>query len=124
MTSQKKALGTGLENLTVKKAQARGLRAKKQPLSGAIKGLPNDVVIESDLERVLAECKVRAVNLNARGERIISIDLEWLNKVTTNAAKEDFDYGVVLFRPKGSPKVYAVLNADVLLDTLAKHLAR
>ena len=64
MTSQKKALGTGLENLTVKKAQARGLRAKKQPLSGAIKGLPNDVVID---ERVLVECKVRAVKLNPKG---------------------------------------------------------
>ncbi len=75
-------------------------------------------------ERVLVECKVRAVKLNPKGQRIISIDLEWLNKVTANAADKDFDFGVVLFRPKGSPKVYAVLDADVLLDTLAKHLAR
>jgi Holliday junction resolvase len=118
MTSQKKLLGTALENQLVKKATNRGLRAKKQPLSGALKDQPNDVVIESNLDRVLAECKVRAVKIDAKGTRIISLDLDWLSKVTRNAAAFGFDAGVVVFRPKGSPKLYGVLNLDVLLALL------
>ena len=82
------------------------------------------MIIESDLELALIECKVRAVKIDPKGKRIISLDLEWLNKVTTNAAAFGFDLGVVLFRPKGSPKVYAVLEADVLLDTLARRSNR
>jgi hypothetical protein len=77
-------------------------------------------VIESDKAKALIECKVRAVKLNAKGARIISLDLEWLSKVTTNAAAFGFDVGAVIFRPKGSPKLYAVIDADDLLDLLTR----
>jgi hypothetical protein len=76
-------------------------------------------VIESDQERALVECKVRAVKLNPKGARIISLDLDWLSKVTTNAAAFGFDLGAVIFRPKGSPKLYAVMDADDLLELLS-----
>jgi hypothetical protein len=79
-----------------------------------MKEFPSDVVIE----RILVECKVRAAKVVARGKRIISFDLEWLNKVIDNAAQHGFEMGVVIFRPKGSPKRYVVLEEEAFLDLL------
>ncbi|MDE2105045.1 MAG: hypothetical protein KGL39_47845 [Patescibacteria group bacterium] len=64
---------------------------------------------------------MRAVKLTAKGARIFSFDLEWLNGVIDHAAKHDeFDMGAVVFRPKGSPKLYAVIDADDLLELLKR----
>lgn len=119
MPNQRKKLGSALETKALKKAQSQGLKAKKQPLSGALPGMPNDLVIEYVNGSALIECKVRATTLDAKGKRIISIDLDWMNKVVSNAAAHDFELGVLMVRPKGSSKVYAVLDADVLLGMLA-----
>jgi hypothetical protein len=59
--------------------------------------------------------------MDARGKRIIPFDLEWLAKVTAHADEHDeFDMGAVVFRPKGSPKLYAVIDADDLLELLKR----
>lgn len=110
MTTQRKALGKALE-----KKVARLGDGKVQPLSGVLADYPNDVA----LEHALVECKVRSVHLDAKGKRILSIDLDWLAKVQANAKKEDFDFGMVAVRPKGSPKVYALLDLTDLLELLS-----
>lgn len=113
MPNRNKALGRRLE----KKVAQMG-DGHVQPLSGVLADFPNDV----DLGRVLVECKVRSAALNARGEKHITIDLDWLKKVTANAKREGFDFGIVAVRAKGSRKVYALLDLDDLLPLLNVNL--
>lgn len=96
--------------------QKVGRRAKRQPLSGALASDPGDVVID---ERLLAECKVRSVHLDARGRRILSIDYDWLLDVTAKAKRAGFDGGaLVTIRPKGSKNILALVDLRWLLDHL------
>jgi hypothetical protein len=116
VSNQRKALGTALETRLVKVARALGLRASRQPLSGALKDYPGDVVVEEGL----VEAKVRSVRLNARGERILSIDLGWLEKVEAEAKRAGFEWSAVIVRPKNSPRLLCLIDADLLLELLRR----
>lgn len=100
------------ERTVVAKARAAGIEARRVPLSGAVREMPGDV----DLGAVLAECKVRAAHLDARGARILSLDLDWLDKVRAEAAPRP---GVVIARAKGSPRSYVLCDLDLFLALLA-----
>ena len=114
MSNPRKQLGSALESRVVEKAESRGLTSKKQPLSGALKGYPNDVVIED----VLAECKVRSHLLNTKGQRYIRLELDWLAGVEENAKKEGFDAGVLVVNAKHSPTPKVLVDLDFFLDLL------
>jgi hypothetical protein len=117
MTNKNKALGTGLENRAVEKAQKKGLPAKKQPGSGVFKGYPSDVVLA---ERVLGECKVRSVEVTSRGAKVAPFEYGWVDKVIEEAKSTGFDFGVVIFQPKAVRKQYAVMEFETFLDILVQ----
>lgn len=114
MANPKKKLGTALEKRIEADAKAAGLKATKQPLSGVLKDYPNDVVVED----ILVEAKVRAVRLNAKGARIVAIDLDWLDGVMKNAAKAGFRGAVVVIRPKNSERLLTLMLFSSFLDML------
>lgn len=114
MANPKKRLGTGLEKRIVADARAAGKRANKQPLSGVLNDYPNDAVVED----ILVEAKVRAVRLDAKGKRIISIDLDWLDGVLKNAAKNGFETGIVVIRPKNSERLLTLMLFSSFLEML------
>lgn len=98
----------------VKKARAKGLKATKQPLSGILPDYPNDVVIENGLYEV----KRRVVRLNAKGARILSLDLDWLDGVQKNAKREGFEGAAVFVRPANSPRLLVLVEDDFFLQLL------
>lgn len=114
MTSRQKRLGSSLEKAIVKQAKEAGLEARLQPLSGMMKDLPNDAVVDD----VLLECKVRAPLLSSSNEKSFRIDLGWLQKVSGNASKHGFRFGAVVFRLKGSQQKYVAMRYDDLLQLL------
>lgn len=117
MPNQKKALGRSLEKSHETKAQARGLRAKRQPLSGALPDYKGDTVVE---ERALGEGKVRSVRVNPAGKRMITLDLDWLHKVEDEAQSAGFEFAYVFFRPKGTKRCYVLLGEEEFLDLMAE----
>ena len=84
--------------------------AMRQVASGAIEGLKGDI---SD-PVVLAECKEYEV-INARGEKIISIDKHWLDKIFQEA-KDASKYPALFYRYKGSEEVYIVQDERIWMD--------
>lgn len=100
-------------------AQEAGLKASKQPMSGILKDYPNDAVIGEGENSVLVECKVRAVSMNAKGEKQFSFDLEWLKGVMRHAKQHNFRLGCVVFAPKSSQDKYVVLAYSDFLDLLS-----
>lgn len=111
MTSRAKALGKGLEDRLVAKATQSGLPAHKQPLSGALADYPGDVVLDT----LLAECKVRSAVVDARGEKHVPLNLDYLRKVQAQAKRGGFDDGVLVVRAKGSSKPVVVCDLDLFL---------
>ena len=114
MPNTRKQLGTSLEYAVVDKAKAKGLRSRRQPLSGVLKDFPNDV----EIERLLVECKVRSAKLDAKGRKTITLDLDWLHGVVGNAEKAGYEAGVVVVRPKGSQHLYVLADFDYFTDAL------
>jgi hypothetical protein len=111
MPNPRKRLGSDLERKVVADAQARKLKAKKQPLSGALPDEPNDAVIEG----LLVECKVRKAEFNAAGEKHITIEVDWLDKALKNAKKAGYRSAVVVFRQKNSSRLLCIqLFSDFL----------
>lgn len=119
MSNPRKALGTGLENRVVQRAQARGLRANRQPGSGMFRDYPNDVVIEVELPgvgllRLLGECKVRS-----RHPSYIEMQ-EWLEGAQENARKaKTFTGAFLAYNVKGSRTPRVLLDLDLLLNLLS-----
>lgn len=116
MANQRKRLGTALESTVAKLANEAGIAAKKQPLSGVLTDYPNDVAM--DVDGVLAECKVRSVYRDSRGARMLPFDLEWLDKVLKNAKRENFKFGIVVTRPKNSPRLLVTMELENFLEIL------
>lgn len=114
MPNRNKQLGTGLENRVVEKARGAGLDSRKQPLSGVIKDFPADVVIE----RVLAECKVRTAQIDAKGQRYVKLDMDWKEKVDTQASDHGFEAAVVVVNAKGSRNPQVIVSLDFLLKLM------
>lgn len=117
MTTKQKTNGTAAEKTVVKKARAKGLQAKKQPLSGVLPDYPNDVVIEN----ALIEVKRRVTKLNAKGARILSLDLDWLDGVQKNAKREGFEGAAVFVRPANSARLLVLVEDDFFLELLLSH---
>lgn len=109
-----KQLGRNLEHAVVAAAKASGHKAHRQPMSGRIASMPSDVVIDN----LLVEAKVRAVRLDAKGARILSIDLDWLDGVLKNAEKHGFEAGIVVVRPKGSARLLCLVELPYFLGKL------
>lgn len=101
----------------VTKARAKGLTARKQPLSGVLSEYPNDVVIEN----TLIEVKRRVTRLNAKGARILSLDLDWLDGVQRNAKREGFEGAAVFIRPANSARLLVLVEDDFFLRLLVSH---
>lgn len=115
MTTRSKANGTTLERRVVADAKKAGLVARKQPLSGVLADFPNDVQIGD----VLVECKMRAAFLDAKGEKTISLKLDWLHNVIRNAKRVGFRTGILVSRAKGSPQLYVTLEWQDFLELVA-----
>jgi hypothetical protein len=111
MPNRNKQLGTGLENRVVERARNHGLVARKQPLSGALKDFPSDVVIEN----ILGECKVRTASIDAKGQRYVKLDLDWKAKVDDQALDSGFEAAVLVVNAKGSSTPQVVVGLDFFL---------
>lgn len=116
MATRAKANGSALERRVVTTATEAGLRAKKQPLSGVLSDFPNDVQVED----ILAECKMRAAWLDGKGQKTLSLSLDWLHGVVKNAKKAGFRCGVLISRAKGSPQLYVTMAFEDWLDLLKR----
>ncbi len=112
--SRRKQLGTDLENAVVDEAKKAGFSSKKQPMSGQLKDFPADAVIDD----VLVECKVRAVETKVSGAQSVSLDFNWLWKVTGEAKTHGFRFGVVVLRPKGLQRKIVSMRMEDFLDLL------
>jgi Holliday junction resolvase len=119
--NQRKRLGTAFENRLVEEAKKAGFtKSRRQPLSGVLREFPSDAIIEDDTTKILAECKVRAVEIDAAGEKTFRLEFQWVDKVEEQAQRDrSFDFGVVVLQPKGHRRRYAVMSLDSLFQ-LAK----
>lgn len=117
--SKQKTLGTALEHRIVERAQAAGHEASRQPGSGIFAAHPKDFILED----WLGEAKVRATRLNAKGERCITIDLDWLRGVQKAGKEHGFRGGILVVNPKGSRKPIVVLDLDDFLAMLEFHIS-
>jgi hypothetical protein len=120
MSNARKALGKSLENKAAEMANAAGIFAQVQPLSGVLKDFPNDVVIDSPVVSVLVECKVRSAQISG-GEKYITINLDWLKGCIANLARLSrwaTGIGVVCFRAKRSQDLYVLLRYEDFLQLL------
>lgn len=77
-------------------AKVEGLKATRQPLSGVLPDYPSDVIIQD----WLVEVKVRAEKILAKGDRVVPVDFEWLEKVDKNARRSGFRHGIVVVHRK------------------------
>jgi Holliday junction resolvase len=111
VTTQQKALGTGLEERVVKRARERGLEAARQPGSGIFPAFPNDVVVEG----LLGECKVRSRHPN------YSEMQEWLEGCQQNARRAHFRGAFLVYNVKGSRTPRVLLDLDLFLDLLKRN---
>jgi Holliday junction resolvase len=110
MTNQRKELGSGLERRVVARAQAKGLRASRQPLSGILKEYPNDVVVEN----YLGECKVRSEHPSWNEIQ------KWLEGCQAHAKKHGFAGAFLVYNPKGSQTPYVITTLAEYLDLQRK----
>jgi hypothetical protein len=116
MSNQRKALGSALESRVVERAQAAGLCASRQPGSGVFKDFPSDVRVEGGL----VECKVRSAGVDAKGQRYLRIDLDWLRKVKEEAGRSGLEWAAVVVNPKGSRSPMVLLDLEFFLSLLVE----
>jgi hypothetical protein len=124
MSSRAKKLGTAGEKGVVERAEAHGLKARRQPLSGILKEYPHDIHIEAPLGDVLGESKVRSLEVNARGAKTWTILFEWLTETVEAAEKAGYHHAALFVRPKGSQRRYVLIEEAVYLDLLARTATR
>lgn len=114
MTNKRKALGNGLEQRVVDRARYTGLDAHKQPMSGQLKEYPNDAVIE----KTLVECKARTAQIDAKGQRYLRVDLEWLRDVEAHAKESGFEGGVLVVNAKYSSTPKVLIDLEFFLKLM------
>lgn len=114
MANPKKALGNGLEQRVVDRARYAGLQANKQPMSGQLKDYPNDAVIE----KTLVECKARTAQIDAKGQRYLRVDLEWLRDVEAHAKESGFEGGVLVVNAKYSSTPKVLIDLEFFLKLM------
>lgn len=123
MTSKAKKLGTGLEDRLVRKSLEKNLPAQKQPGSGVYQKFKNDVVL-GDTERVLAECKVRSVEIDAQGQRTFRVDMGWWRGVQKNAAADGYSSAALVMNAKYSDQPMALIPLEDYLELLRSRRGR
>lgn len=118
-----KSQGRAFEHKVVAHATNAGLKAKRQPGSGVHKEAPKDVVIydpdapeAARLNHLLVEAKWRTAAINPRGEKSLTLSLDWYRSVQAAAAKEGYSQGFVVVGPKGDRKPLALVDLDWLLS--------
>ena len=116
MTSKAKRLGTGLEDRVVRKAKEKGLRAEKQPGSGVYQRFKSDAVIE----QTLVECKVRSVEIDAKGQKTFRVDMDWWRGVQKNAALDGYSSAALVMNAKYSDQPMALIPLDEYLNLLSQ----
>lgn len=116
MPNQRKNLGRSLENRVVERAVAKGLKARRQPLSGILKDFPRDV----ELENLLVECKVRAAYTTQNGHRMLTLDIDWLRGVQADGKEAGYEQGIVVVNPKGDSSPFVLVDLDWFLSLLTK----
>ena len=91
---------------------AKRLGGKRIPLSGGgtIKG---DVLSK----HVLAECKT-SHTLNAKGEKVMTLQKEWLVKAEEEARAEGKPFAVTEIRFKGDHRSWMLIDSEVLIALL------
>jgi Holliday junction resolvase len=109
MSNPNKTLGSSLETRVVKRAEARGLKAQRQPGSGVYSTFPNDVIVHG----LLGECKVRSAHPS------YSEMQHWLDNVEANARRNGFPGAFLVYNQKGSRVPRVLLDLDLFLDLLA-----
>lgn len=117
MPNLNKKRGTAFENAVVKQAQAAGLKARRQPLSGILPDFPEDVLIEDE---VLMQCKTYAPVIDSKNEKSFRFRMDWMKGVMENARKHGYRFGAVVFRTRGDTRKYVVIQYETLLELLMK----
>lgn len=120
MTSKQKKLGSALEHRVVERARSKQLEARVQPGSGIYHDHPSDCVVA----HTLVECKVRSVEIDAKGNRTFRVDLDWWDRVKAAAHKASFDLAALVMNAKGSQKPMVLIDLDHYLDLLAQSQAQ
>src|SRR5579859_2525460 len=93
--NKNKQKGTRLENRVVRAAKARGMEARKQPLSGQLKDFPGDCLVVDSL----IECKTGYTT-----ERTFHLNFDWLDQIIKQAKDNKNRLGALVFRPDGTNK--------------------
>jgi Holliday junction resolvase len=106
--NKSKARGTGWEVRLVNRARKRELEARRQPGSGAYKGIPNDVVVEG----WLGEAKMRTDHPS------MAQMMEWLRGVEANAEEHGFAGAFLAYNHKGSRKPVVMIDLEAFLGLL------
>lgn len=97
------------------KAVFRGKEAaRRQPNSGAMKGFLGDVITSEEITAAITEFKERSSKTSS-GEKSISIQKKWLDKLKEEAFEMDRSYYFLPFRYTGSDTDYLVMEYDVLM---------
>lgn len=96
--------------------------ARRQPNSGAMQGFLGDVITSEKLTAALTEFKERSSTTKS-GEKSISIQKKWLDKLKEEAAEMNRDYYFLPFRYTGSDTDYVVMEYSMLMgyiETIAQ----
>lgn len=88
--------------------------ARRQPNSGAIQGFLGDVITSEEWTAAITEFKERSSTTKA-GEKSISIQKKWLDKLKEEAYEMDRDYYFLPFRYSGSDTDYLVIEYSMLM---------
>lgn len=114
MTNRNKAKGTRFERRMVDRAIKCGLEASKQPGSGAIRGIPNDIVVSN----WLGECKTYTDHPS------MTKMLEWLSGVRANSVKDKREGGFLVYNQIGSRNPVVLLSVEDFFYLLANQLPK
>jgi hypothetical protein len=104
--------GTRNYNQSVNKAKNV---ARRTLASGALHFDLGDMVTEEELTASLAEFKERGTT-TGRGEKVISLKKEWLDKLEEEARERGKEYYFLPFTFKGSDKDYVAMDYNILLS--------
>lgn len=108
----KKKKGMGFEEKVKKKYE--NAMAERMPQSGGFDFFEGDISVEE----ILKECKERGT-VNRKGEKYISIEKKWLDKIEEEANMND-KLPALIFGYKDSDDIYFAMKYEYLLDLLIK----
>jgi hypothetical protein len=87
--------------------------ARRQPNSGAIRDRPGDIITPQEL----FECKERGT-LSSRGEKSITIQLNWIEKVKGEMIRANKNHWYIPFGFKNCPEIYLIKEFNHELELL------